>query len=344
MTEANDNPFVIPEDGFRPDGPPEYEFDPACNYVGPEDRELLSRMAKTTVMEPERVKNRILDIRYGTLESQLLDLYYPDEGEGPFPLILYVHGGGWILGSRRDSGIDCILPGALAQGFAVASIEYRLAPETRFPENLYDVKTAVRWARANAAQYRLDPVRFGMTGDSAGGYFTLMIAATANVPALEGEQYGWTGVSSAVQAACDFYGPVDMERDWSVYFAQSGVKRLPLKRKGHPTMEEQEFGSVSAPHLAPLVCPNRYVHRDMPPVLLLHGGSDGVVPYQHSVLMARRIREVCGEGRAQLLLYPERVHSDRDFMDERSAQLAAAFFDRVFRGAPPFLPSKEEIR
>jgi dipeptidyl aminopeptidase/acylaminoacyl peptidase len=74
----------------------------------------------------------------------------------------------------------------------------------------------------------------------------------------------------------------------------------------------------------------------MPPVLLMHGERDGVVPCQHSVLMYERIRAVCGEGRAKLLLYPERVHSDRDFMAPESAELAADFFGRVFRGAAPF--------
>ena len=338
MNENAGNAFYfLPEGALRPGDQPEYEFDPGCRYYGPEDiGEARARFALPGLLDPATIPNRITDIRYGTLETQLLDLYYPDAGEGPFPVIFYVHGGGWILGGRRDSSIACILSGALAQGFAVASVEYRLAPGTRFPENLYDVKTAVRWARANAAQYRLDPECFGMAGDSAGGYFTLMIAATANVPALEGEQYGWPGVSSAIQAAVDFYGPVDMESDWAEYYAASGVKRLPLKLKGYPSMEEYEFSSVSARHLAPLVCPHRYVHPEMPPVLLLHGVSDCVVPYQHSELMAQRIREVCGEGRAKLLLYPERVHSDRDFMDGESARIAAEFCARVFRGERPF--------
>ena len=338
MSENAGNAFYfLPEGALRPGDQPEYEFDPGCRYYGPEDiGEARARFALPGLLDPATIPNRITDIRYGTLETQLLDLYYPDAGEGPFPVIFYVHGGGWILGGRRDSSIACILSGALAQGFAVASVEYRLAPGTRFPENLYDVKTAVRWARANAAQHRLDPERFGMAGDSAGGYFTLMIAATANIPALEGEQYGWPGVSSAIQAAVDFYGPVDMESDWAEYYAASGVKRLPLKLKGYPSMEEYEFSSVSARHLAPLVCPHRYVHPEMPPVLLLHGVSDCVVPYQHSELMAQRIREVCGEGRAKLLLYPERVHSDRDFMDGESARIAAEFCARVFRGERPF--------
>ena len=332
MNENGGNQFYfLPEGALRPGDRPEYEFDPGCRYYGPDDiGEARSRFALPGMLDPATIPNRVTDIPYGALETQKLDLYYPNAGEGPFPLIFYVHGGGWILGSRRDSSIACILSGALERGFAVASVDYRLAPKAQFPENLYDVKTAVRWARANAAQYRLDPARFGVAGDSAGGYFALMLAATANVPALEGEQYGWPGVSSAVQAAVDFYGPVDMERDWAEYYAASGVRRLPLKLAGYPTMEEYEFSCVSARHLAPLVCPHRYVHPGMPPVLLLHGVDDCVVPYQHSELMAERIRAVCGPERAELRLYPGRVHSDRDFMDGESARIAADFCARAF--------------
>ena len=326
----------LPEGELVPGEVPEYEFEPGCRYMGPEDDALRARMPMLPPFDPATVQHRRENVRFGALETQELDVYYPDDGPGPFPLIFYVHGGGWILGGRRDGSIICILSGALERGFAVASVDYRLAPGTRFPENLYDIKTAVRWARANAEEYRFDPDRFGVIGDSAGGYFALMLAATALNPALEGAQYGWEGVSSAVQAAVDLYGPVDMERDWSEYFAQSGVKRMPLKIKGHPTMEEFEFYATSAPGLAPLVCPHRYVHPDMPPVLIMHGEQDGVVPCQHSVLMAERIRAVCGEGRAKLLLYPERVHSDRDFTAPESAALAADFFDRVFRGEAPF--------
>ena len=279
MEEKKPAPFVfLPEGELAPGEVWEYEFDPKCKYLGPSDGELRARMALQGPFDPETVKNKALNIQYGALPEQQLDLYYPNEGEGPFPLVFYVHGGGWILGGRRDGSIAYLLTAALERGFALASVEYRLAPKTRFPENLYDVKTAIRWARANAAAYRLDPEHFAVSGDSAGGYFSLMIAATANNPAMEGEQYGWAGVSSAVQAAADYYGPVDMERDWSEYYAASGVKRLPLKIKGHPGMEEFEFSCFSAAHLAPLVCPHRYVHPDMPPVLLLHGESDGVVP------------------------------------------------------------------
>jgi acetyl esterase/lipase len=271
-----------------------------------------------------------MDIKYGPLEEQKLDVYYPEEGEGPFPVIFYVHGGGWVIGDKSCGAIKCISH-ALTKGYVLISVDYRLAPNTKFPENFYDIKTAIRWARANAAEYGFDPDKFAMAGDSAGGYFTLMAAVCGDNPAMEGEKYGYPGVSSAIQAACDYYGPVDMTVYWDeAYYKQSGVPCLPMRIEGQPTFEEQEFGCFSAPNLAPFVCPDTYVHKDMPPVLILHGYEDAVVPYQNSVKMADKIKAVCGEDRVELHIYKGRNHSDAAFLCDESADQAVEFFDRVF--------------
>ena len=305
-------------------------FEPGVTYLTPEDSNAFARMIAPGDFDHSHIRKKKLDIQYGTLPEQKLDVFYPEAGQAPYPLIFYVHGGGWILGNRHSSAIECVIGGCLDRGYAVATVDYRLAPETKFPENFYDVKTAVRWARANAAAYDFDPERFGMAGDSAGGYFTLLAAAAGNVPALEGEQYGWPGVSSAIQAAVDYYGPVDMTKTWGSYYAQSGVKCMPSRVEGQPSMEEQEFCNESAPSLAPLVCPDNYIHKDMPPVLLLHGKDDAVVPYQHSVIMAEKMDRICGPGRAELVIYPGRDHSDKDFLCRESSLVAAEFFARVF--------------
>ena len=307
-----------------------YVLEPGVNYITPEDSKALERMIMPGDFDQQQVKRKELDINYGTLPQQKLDVYYPDNGQGPYPVIFYIHGGGWILGDKHSGAINCIIS-ALESGYVVISVDYRLAPETKFPENFYDIKTAVRWARANAEKYDFDPEKFAMVGDSAGGYFTLMAAVCGDNPAMEGEKYGYAGVSSAIQAACDYYGPVDMTCEWSEYYKESQVKCMPTKVEGQPSFEEQEFCCVSAPSLAPLVCPDSYVHKDMPPVLILHGHDDGVVPYQHSVKMADKIKKVCGEDRVKLIIYPERNHSDKDFLCPQSAKVVVEFFDKVFK-------------
>ncbi|MBI5431729.1 MAG: alpha/beta hydrolase [Planctomycetes bacterium] len=155
---------------------------------------------------------------YATLGSQdlKLDLYLPAGGTAPSPVFLYIHGGGWSGGSRFP------IPGpaelALQQGFAVAALDYRLtsqaalfAPfQVTFPAQIHDVKGAVRWLRANAATYGLDPARFVSFGTSAGGHLSALLATSGGVAALEGDVGGNLAFSSAVQAAADFFGPTDL--------------------------------------------------------------------------------------------------------------------------------------
>src|SRR5262245_1957192 len=134
----------------------------------------------------------------------LLDLYLPPERTAPLPLIVFVHGGGWFAGTRV-TGPDFRRYFAI-EGFAMASIEYGLVPTIAFPANVEDVKTAIRWLRANATANGLNPERFGLWGTSSGGQLAA-IAALAAPGMYEGE--GIAGRSSAVQCVLDAYGPTD---------------------------------------------------------------------------------------------------------------------------------------
>ena len=278
--------------------------------------------------DPTPFKNTVLDIQYGTLPEQILDLYLPEEGDGPFPVLFDVHGGGWMLGNRRESYIAKKMD-MLNRGYAVIAMDYRLWPEVLFPENLYDVKTAVRWARAHAQEYNLDPERFTMVGDSAGGHLTLMVAFTADRPEYAGYQYGWEGYSDAVQAACDMFGPSVMDSRAANFYKESGVKRITFG-EGPATIEgimAECFGRED--NLLKLISPLELVHKDIPPLLILQGHDDGMVPYQNSTLVYDRICKVCGEGRAELQLYDDYNHEDPRFYEgERLCDTLEEFFGK----------------
>lgn len=290
-----------------------------------ETPEFLKRMMLPNVYDPSKLKRKFLDIQYGTLPEQILDIYLPDEGEGPFPLIIYVHGGGWSMGNRREGALDCII-GALNCGYAILTLDYRLVPKVVFPEFLYDVKTAVRWARAHAAQYGFDPARFGMVGDSAGGHLSLMVGFTANHPEYEGEQYGWAGYSSEVQAIIDMYGPAVLDGDANAWLAENGLPPRPAT-----SSDAMSRTFTADKNMLRLISPISYVHRNIPPTMIQQGGSDPVVPKQHSILTAKRIEEVCGKARVDLRIYPERTHSDHAFMTEENCKEAVEFFDRYLK-------------
>lgn len=274
------------------------------------------------------VRNRVLDIRYGALPEQQLDLYYPEQGEGPFPLLLYIHGGGWRMGTRRICFLDCII-GAVEHGYAVASMDYRLVPGVCFPEFLYDVKTAVRWARANAAEYRLDSERIGAIGDSAGGTLALLLGFTAGMPGWGDEHYGWSGVSDAVQAVCAMYAPTVLDGDEEAWLRENGLRRR-IVGDGKADVYGEAFGTADRETLR-RVSPVSLVHPDIPPVLLQHGRADALVPCQHSIFLARRIETLCSPDRVQLRLYPERDHGDRLFLGEANCREVLTFFDRLLK-------------
>lgn len=299
-------------------------------YVTAED---FARMATPVLFDTERVKNKVLDVQYGTLPEQKLDIYLPDEAKAPFPVIFYVHGGGWYLGNKREGALDCIID-AVKFGYAVIAVDYRLAPGVTYPEFIYDVKTAVRWARANAAEYGFDPEHFGMIGDSAGGHITLAMGFTGDWVEYEGEEYGWAGQSTKLQAICDMYGPSILYADEDQWYRESKVRRMAAAPAANveeaPSMYEIAFGT-SNKSLLRVISPYSMVHKDIPPTMIQQGMVDAVVPYQHSTLLAERIAEVCGPERVQLCTYPERNHSDKDFMTLENCKEVLEFFDKYLK-------------
>ena len=136
---------------------------------------------------------------------QKLDLYVPATAKGP--LIVWIHGGGWVGGSKDNP------PGLamLAGGCCVASVEYRFSQEAPFPAQIFDAKSAIRFLRAHAGEYQLDPARVGAWGTSSGAHLAALLGTSADVKELEGD-LGNTDQSSRVQAVVDCYGPAVLDR------------------------------------------------------------------------------------------------------------------------------------
>jgi acetyl esterase/lipase len=298
-----------------------------CNYMSEEEMRDFGNASAPKAFDPTGFPNKILDVRYGVLPEQILDVYLPETVAAPFPVLFFVHGGAWSQGTKRLTYLHGVI-GAVESGYAVVSVDYRLAPAVRFPEFLLDVKTAIRWARANAGEYGFDPLRFAIAGDSAGGYLSLMAAYTAGHPEYAGLHYGWPDASDAVQAVCAMYGPTVIDDPTAPFYRESGVKRAMRDVAGVPTFYDVAFGKVTNPVLLRLASPLGYVHKNIPPTLILHGKQDGIVPYQHSVLLADRILAVCGEGRAELVLFEDRNHGAPGFNTPENATEIVRFLNQ----------------
>ena len=256
--------------------------------------------------------------------SLLMDLRIPDD-EALHPVIVYLHSGAWISGDR--TGGPAIREAA--RGFAVASIDYRLAPQYTWPAQIEDCKTAVRWLRANAARYHLDPKRIGVFGTSAGGHLAAMLGTTANHPEFEGLQLGNPQFSSSVKAVIDFYGPTDLTKieDQKLPcfpFLNGDSPYLPLSLLlGCPIQQCLDKAATANPI--------NYVSAGDPPFLIMQGLLDCLVPWRQSQMLYDALKQNSVD--ATLVLLPTAQHADRQFSEPKYQQMVDDFLDRTI-GTP----------
>ncbi len=222
---------------------------------------------------PEGVKVT-MDIQYAKPagKPQRLDLFVPEKAAGPLPLVIWVHGGAWSAGNKEWQPIPA-LP-MTARGYAVATIDYRLSGEAKWPAQIHDCKAAVRFLRAHAKDYTLDPDRFGVWGSSAGGHLVAMLGTSGDVKELEGD-LGNPSVSSRVQAVCDWFGPTDL----LVLNNPNPVKGL----LGGPARRSVEKARQANPIT--------WVSKDDPPFLIMHGVQDKAVSIQQSELLDSALKK-----------------------------------------------------
>ena len=206
-----------------------------------------------------------------------LDIYAPKSAM-PLPVVMWIHGGGWKAGDKNDHTFFNITN----LGFALVVIDYRLSQQAIFPAQIYDCKASVRWVRANADKYHYNADKIGLVGDSAGGHLVALLGTTANDPKLEGDE-GNVGVSSAVQAVVDYYGPTD--------FISLPDQVTPEQRANLDNPVTHLFGApiwnkgpvVGLQDQARLASPVSHITPSSSPFFILHGDHDPIVPLQQSV-------------------------------------------------------------
>lgn len=222
------------------------------------------------------------DLAYvqGGHERQRLDLYLPMDGSS-LPLIINIHGGAFKMGSK-EQGVPMDY---LRQGYAVASINYRLSQHARFPAQIEDCKAAVRWLRAHAREYRLDPSRFAAWGASAGGHLAAMLGTTGDTREFDvGPNLDH---SSRIQAVVDYFGPTD--------FLQMDAHRLQggMVHDAADSPESELIGGAiqEHPEKARRANPITYVTAGDPPFLICHGDRDPLVPHHQSELLEAALKK-----------------------------------------------------
>ena len=228
----------------------------------------------------------LADVTYSTIPGyrpMIIDIYMPPPRGAPKPLVVYIHGGGWVAGHTRQAAALANFPGVLAklasEGFVVASLEYRLADEARFPAQIQDARAALRFLKANAARYHIDPARSAVWGGSAGGHLAALTAMSCGDRTLEAAGVKAPAGSECVQAAAIWYGVFDFG---ALASARPG---------GGDRAAEKLLGCApcSAANYAP-ASPVSYVDASDPATLLIHGETDKTVPVAQSHLMEARLK------------------------------------------------------
>ena len=232
-----------------------------------------------------RYGERLLNVAYCSMDAaQIMDVYFPPSG-GPWPVLVYVHGGSWMHGDKSEA---LLFADQMAiQGYLVVSINYRLYPPATFPAMIEDVKCAIRSLRAHAVEYNFDPNRVGVIGVSAGGHLVSLLGTTD-------QSAGWDvgehlDRSSRVQAVIAMAGVMDLSRN----FPNADIE----------TMKRVGFGEFNVVPASPI----SHVTPDDPPFLLIHGANDELVPYEQSQVMYERLVQM--NVPAQLLIVQNASHS-----------------------------------
>jgi len=282
-------------------------------------------------------------------QGHLLDLYLPEGGDGPLPVVIWTGGSAWLReNGRMRAGL--VAEHLNPAGYAVAGVSIRSSGNAPFPAQLHDIKAAIRWLRSNAAEHRLDPERIAIMGDSSGGWTAAMAALTGDVPELEGE-VGLREGSSAVRSAVAFYPPTDfLQMDaHALGECEGGVgKDDAFCHDGPGSPESLLVGCLiqSCPESVQRANPLTYVSEADPPLLIFHGGSDPLVPFHQGELLYEALSAACRD--ATFVALPHAGHGPvagflADDETRADATLRSTGSDCAQSGPQPFTPTWQTV-
>jgi acetyl esterase/lipase len=237
-------------------------------------------------LDTSSITKKWTDVSYASKSTaQKLDIYLPETGEGPFPVIISVHGGAFKSGDKASSELTPMLEG-LNRGYAVVSVNYRLSSEAVFPAQINDIKAAIQFLRANASTYKLDINNFAIWGGSAGGSLAALAGTSGGVSDLVDSSLGNTNQSDKVQAVVDWFGPIYFST-MDAEFATLGQTPVMGSTSSSSSPESaylgKTVGTTEAELLVKNASPQTYISADDPAFYIQHGTADRNIPITQSV-------------------------------------------------------------
>ncbi len=261
----------------------------------------------------------IKDVVYAEADGRklLLDIYKPSSNNNPY-LIVWVHGGAWHSGSKETPPLSFV-----GSGYALASVDYRLSVDAKFPAQIHDIKAAIRYLRANATKYGYRSDKIIIAGSSAGGHLAALAGVTNNDKELEGNVGEYTTTSSSVQAILDYYGPTN----FTTILKQSTPHGVSVRGPAMALLLGKTVDNI--PDMARKASPVFQVDANDPPLLIFHGDQDIQVPINQS-------HELVGAYKSHNLKVQMEVvygagHSDTPYFEPKYLQIAQAFLLEVLK-------------
>ncbi len=273
-------------------------------------------------LDTSSITSKYLDVAYGNdSDTQKLDLYLP-EGTGPFPVIIAIHGGAFLMGSKQMSALAPMIS-AIEKGYAVASVNYRLSGEAQFPAAINDIQKSIIFIKQNADKYKLNANKIATWGGSAGG----------NLAALAGTK-GEQTQNTQVQAVVDWFGPIyfsTMDQEFATLGVTPKMGATSIDSSPETKYLGKTIGSIEAEALVQQASPQTYITRDDPAFLIQHGTLDTNIPITQSINFAAKLESIIGKDKVIFEKIEGAAHGGSQFESQENLNKVFAFLDTYLK-------------
>jgi len=273
-------------------------------------------------LDTSSIKTKYLDVAYANdSATQKLDIYLP-EGNGPFPVVIAIHGGAFMMGSKESGDLSSMLK-AVDKGYAVVAVDYRLSGEAKFPAAIDDVQAAIKFIKENAAKYNLNSNKIATWGGSAGG----------NLAALAGTKGDKTN-NTDVRAVVDWFGPIyfsTMDQEFANLGATPAMGSTNSANSPETKYLGQIIGSAEAEPLVKLASPQTYISANSPAFLIQHGTIDKNIPITQSENFSQKLQTAIGANKVTFEKMEGASHGGSQFETQENLDKVFSFLDKYLK-------------
>ena len=266
-------------------------------------------------------------------EAQKLDIYLPETGEGPFPVIISIHGGAFKMGDKADGQLVPMLEG-VKRGYAVVGVNYRLSDEAIFPAQINDLKAAIKFIKANAKEYKLNPNKIAVWGGSAGGNLSSLVGTSGGVKDLADDSLGNSVQSDNVQAVVDWYGPIyfsTMDSEFTSLGQTPAMGSTNNTKSPETAYIGKTIGTDEAEELVKKASPQTYISSTTPPFYIQHGTADRNIPITQSINFSEKLKAGIGDDKVIFEKIEGAGHGGSHFESSENLEKIFTFLDKYLK-------------